>query len=430
MPELAIDRSPSLRLVEAHFGLGLAGLCAFGVALVAASTSLQGYFFQPVLLGLVHLCALGWLLPIALGALLQLVPVVCDVPVHSERLAWVAFGLYLAGASGVVGHLWRMSTGWGLPAAALLLAASLWLYAANLLGTLVRVREWTLTRLHIVVALLYLLLAATLGLALAWHLHSPYLPVNHLLLLRAHAHAAALGFFGLLIMGVAYQLLELFLHSQNTSTGPGWVAFVAVNAALPLLLVGFVRGSTPLLTGAGGALAGVGILAFLEQVRRIFTRRLCRTPDAMWRLTFASLCYLVAALGLGGVLLVAPLPAPLGERLVLAYGLLALPGFVGSIVIGQLNKIIPFLIWLHHFSPNVGLTRVPTTRELLSERAQRRQGVMMHGGLLSLVAGTVLGMPTLRFAGSVLFFFSCAMAAYNLWGVLRSRPRVFQVPRP
>jgi hypothetical protein len=420
--DLAIDRSPSFRLVETHFRLGLAGLCAFGVALVATSGALEGYFFQPVLLGLVHLCALGWLLPIALGALIQLIPVVCDAPVYSERLAWGALVLYVAGASGVVGHLWKMSTGWGLPAAAFLLGASLWLYAANLFLSLLRGREWTLTRAHILVALFYLLLAATLGFALAWHLYSPYLPMNHLLLLRVHAHAAGLGFFGMLIIGVAYQLLELFLHSQNTSTGPGWVAFVTMNAALPLLLAGFVRHSDVLLTGAGGALAVVGILAFLEQVRRIFILRLRRTTDAMWRLTFASLCYLVAALGAGGALLLMPLPAPLGERLVLAYGLIALPGFVGSIVIGQLNKIIPFLVWLHHFGPYVGQKRMPTTRELLPERDQRRQGAMMHAGLLALVAGTLLAAPTVRLVGAVLFFASCAMAARNLWGVLRSRP--------
>jgi hypothetical protein len=418
---LVVERSPSFRLVGAHFGLGVAGLCAFGAALLAAASQLEGYFFQPVLLGLVHLCVLGWLLPIALGALYQFVPVVFDVPVRSERLAWGALVLYGLGTFGLVGHLWTMSTGWGLAVSAVLLCASLWLYALQLLATLARTREWTLTGVHIAAALGYLLLAATLGLALAWNLFSPWLPLSHLQLLRAHAHAAGLGFFGLLIMGVAYRLLEMFLLGQGAPQHSGWVAFVSVNAALVLLLAGFVLGSRPALIGAGAGLAAVGILAFLNQVRLIHRARLRRRVDTTWRLTFASCCYLVAALVLGGTLVAAPLQASLRDRLVLAYGLLALPGFMGSIVIGQLYKILPFLVWMNRFSPHVGFKKVPHMDELLAERPQRVQSVLMHGGLLALAAGILVGSPALRLVGAAIFAASCALAARNLWTVSRSR---------
>lgn len=419
---LVLERSPSFRLVGAHLGLGLVGLCAFGVALLAAAWKLEGYFFQPVLLGLVHLCVLGWLMPIAIGSLHQFVPVVFDVPVRSERLAWGALVLYALGAPGLVGHMWRMATGWGFVMAALMLCASLWLYAANLLATLLHTREWTLTGVHILAALVYLLVAATLGLALAWHLHAPWLPVNHLQLLRAHAHAAGLGFFGLLIMGVAYRLLEMFLLGQGAPQHSGWVSFVAVNAALGLLLAGFVRGPDSLLTNVGMGFAAVGVLAFLNQVRLIYALRLRPRTDETWRLTFASCCYLAAALVLSGALLVAPLPAALRDRLVLAYGLLALPGFMGSIVIGQLYKILPFLVWLERFSPHVGARKVPTADELLAQRPQRVQGALMHGGLLVLAAGVVLAVPMLRLAGAAVFATSCALAARNLWAVFGSRP--------
>ena len=85
MQGLATRHAPSWRLIQAHFGLGVAGLLAFSAALAVCAPSLQGFFFQPALLGLVHLCVLGWLMPIAIGALHQLVPVVFEVPVRSEQ---------------------------------------------------------------------------------------------------------------------------------------------------------------------------------------------------------------------------------------------------------------------------------------------------------------------------------------------------------
>jgi hypothetical protein len=144
--------------------------------------------------------------------------------------------------------------------------------------------------------------------------------------------------------------------------------------------------------------------------------------DTTWRLTFASCCYLVAALALGGTLVAVPLQASLRDRLVLAYGLLALPGFMGSIVIGQLYKILPFLVWMNRFSPYVGFRKVPHMDELLAERPQRLQSTLMHAGLLALAAGILAASPTLRLVGAAVFAVSCALAARNLWTVSQSRP--------
>src|SRR5690242_17537688 len=90
--------APSFALVRAHFALGILGMCAFALALLARARELTGFFFQPLLLGLVHLSVLGWLLPIAIGAMHQLIPVVFEVPVRSEKVSWAALVGYTIGA--------------------------------------------------------------------------------------------------------------------------------------------------------------------------------------------------------------------------------------------------------------------------------------------------------------------------------------------
>lgn len=413
--------APSFRLILAHFGLGLLGLLLFSAALVWRADGVSGHFFQPTLLGLVHLCVLGWLLPVAFGALHQLVPVVFEVPVRSEKLAWLALGLYVVGAIGVIGHMWIFETGWGLVGSGVLLAAAIWLYIGNLLATLARAAAVTLTGAYVIAALCWLALAAALGLVLAWNLHAPFLYVDHLHWLRAHAHAAGMGFFVLLIMGVAYRLLEMFLLSYVQETRPGQVALVAINVALAALLVNFIFGRVLPLTIAGVAAAAVGVTAFLIQIRRLWRARTRRRADTAWHHTLLSFIYLAVVVAIGALIAVR-LPSPWRERAELAYGFLALAGFASSVVAGQLYKILPFLVWFHRFSAYVGLKKVPSASELSSPRWEKLQWLFMHLGIAALAAGILLAAGPLRLAGAALFLASSALLARNLWFIYRRKP--------
>ncbi|HUJ29213.1 MAG TPA: hypothetical protein VLW85_24505 [Myxococcales bacterium] len=437
---LGTRHAPSWRLIQAHFGLGVAGLIAFAAALAVCAPSLQGFFFQPVLLGLVHLCVLGWLMPIAIGALHQLVPVVFQVPVRSERLAWAAFALYVVGAPGLIAGFFTLDTsepaGLLLPVSATLTALALLLYAANLLatlggagfarngrspqgGALAKSARRTLTGVHVHAALCWLSIAVMLGALMAWNLRAPFLPLFHVSVLRAHAHAAALGFFGLLIMGVAYRLLEMFLLSYGAPERAGWLGFFAVNAAVLLLGASFF-GAGDILLRAGVASAAVGVAAFAVQVRAIFIRRTKRRIDVSWQHTATSIAYFALALAAGGTLALVPVGEPWWDRLHVAYALLAIPGFIGTIVVAQLYKILPFLVWLHRFSQFVGLKKVPAASELLPEAPKRVQYFAMHIGLAALVAGVLADCAPLRTGGAVLFAGSALLFARNL-GVIYAR---------
>ena len=126
------------------------------------------------------------------------------------------------------------------------------------------------------------------------------------------------------------------------------------------------------------------------------------------------------ALAAGAALALLPVGEPWWDRLHLAYALLAIPGFIGTIVVGQLYKIVPFLVWLHRFSRFVGLKKVPSASELLPEAPKRVQYFAMHLGLAALVAGVLVDSSPLRTGGAVLFAGSALLFARNL-GVIHSR---------
>lgn len=419
---LATRHSPSFGLIKAHFGLGLAGMNVFAGALLWRAAALEGHFFQPALLGLVHLCVLLWFLPITLGAMHQLLPVVFEVPVRSQRLAWAAWALYLVGSSGLVLHLWLFATGPGLIASASMLYASLLGYVFNLVLTLRAAKEVKLVGAYVLASLAWLMVAMSIGLALAVNLAVPWIEGSHLEVLRAHAHAATLGFFGLLIMGVTFRLLEMFLMAFVEKVGAGVVALVLVNASLVALVGGSLGGGMSMFGPVAGVLALAGIVAFLVQVARIFRARLRKRTDVAWWHSLASYLYLTGSALLGTTLVAFSVDDAVARRLELAYGFLALPGFIGSVVTGQLYKIWPFLVWFHRFSAYVGLKAVPPASELLPEGRQRVQWATMHAGLLALVVGLVAGSSVLRVGGAALFAASTLIFTGNMLTVARSKP--------
>ncbi len=413
--------APSFALIRAHFGFGLVGLAVLSAGLIAYAGDLKGYYFQPHLLGLVHACVLGWLLPTAFGAMHQLVPVVFEVPVRSERIAWLAFGLYAVSVTVFVTQMWRLDIGLTLAIAGTSAATAIWLYLINLSITLLKSTVRSISGAYVIGAFVYLALAVVIGAMLAWNLAHPYLQQNHLDILRAHAHVAALGFFGLLVMGVGYRLMEMFLLSHGAGEKAGWLALYATHVAVITLAIGFWFVQFRPLVWLGIAAATVGITAFLVQVRLIWVRRMRKKAlrEAAWRHSLLSFTYYAVVLAIG-VTLAFLNPGEASNRLTLAYGLIFFLGFLGAIVIGQLYKILPFLVWLHRFSRLVGLMKVPAASEMLGERPKQVQLALMHLGLWALVIGVLADVAPARLIGALFFAGSTVMVVVNL-GIIHAR---------
>src|SRR5262249_59512885 len=76
-------------------------LATGGVAWLA--DDLAGHYYQPRILALAHVVALGWITLTILGASYQLMPIVLERPLWSEWLARHQLPVVLAGLDGVGG---------------------------------------------------------------------------------------------------------------------------------------------------------------------------------------------------------------------------------------------------------------------------------------------------------------------------------------
>jgi cbb3-type cytochrome oxidase subunit 1 len=404
---------PSLPLRYMVTGL-LFAVAAFGLALAYAPSFLDGVFLTPHLLAVTHLTALGWLTMIAMGALYQFVPVVLDVPIFSERLGKVQFYLYLAGVLGLayeIGAGRLQTVAW--PAGLLVLAIGLFLY--NMARTLARVERWPLTGWFIIAALTSLGLVVTAGFVLALNLILGFLPLSQLAFVEAHGHLAALGWLGLLVMGVSYKLTPMFALSHPFDEWRlGRPVFILMTASVAGLFVSLLLrlGTVPLLACWLVAATGTGLYAWDYATMLRVRRR--RPIDLTQQHNIGGICGLLLATLLGLALVLTPSTSALHPRLQLAYAVMALAGWLGLTTLGQLYKIVPFLVWTHRFAPKMGKERVPLLKDLYPLPLARGGFMALVAGLVLAVAGILSGLLPLVQGGFGLCLAGATIAASNL----------------
>src|SRR4029453_7044604 len=95
---------------------------------------LAGHYYHPQVLALTHTITLGWITMAIMGATYQLVPVVLERPIWSERIARWQLGIVAVAVTGMVAHFY-LGTWPGLAAATAMLAAGIGLYLLNLAVT-------------------------------------------------------------------------------------------------------------------------------------------------------------------------------------------------------------------------------------------------------------------------------------------------------
>src|SRR5262249_11708825 len=163
---------------------------AMGVAWLAPE--LAGHYYHPRLLALTHTVTLGWVTLAIMGASYQLVPVVLERPIWSERLARWQLAILVVAVTGMVAHF-ALGTWPGLAAAAALLAVGVALPLVNVALSLRGFTAWTFTARLVALAYAGLGVTALFGLTLAANHAWPLLPDQTFPMLHAHVQLALLG---------------------------------------------------------------------------------------------------------------------------------------------------------------------------------------------------------------------------------------------
>ena len=172
--------APPFKIVLKYFIAAVLSFAILNLLLMLNYNDINGFHFQPKILALTHIATLGWITMIIFGAMFQLVPVVLEVRLFSERLAEIQFWIFLLGIIGLVTGFWNFDTGIHLTASAIILNIAILIFSFNIIATMTRVKKWNLTGLYLAAAIFYLITTAVAGLLLSINLGYPFIKISHL----------------------------------------------------------------------------------------------------------------------------------------------------------------------------------------------------------------------------------------------------------
>ncbi|HQX80629.1 MAG TPA: hypothetical protein PKW63_02670 [Vicinamibacterales bacterium] len=347
--------SPSSNLPLLYFGVAHVSLALACVALVAWPGLPGPFFFHPKMVALIHLLTVGWLTGSILGAFYIVAPLALRMPFPVTRVDWILALGFGAGLAGMVLQAWAARYDafvlYALPVG----LACLWVALRAWRGLMTAVVPWPV-KLHIALAFVNLIAAIGYGGIIGWDKARGTLAYSPMLLAFAHAHLAAIGFALMMVVGLSYRLIPMFLPAaMPTGASLAWSA-VLIEAGLIVLVLALPGGHPAV--AAGALLIVAGLVMFVRKIRGALAHRMPRPPAlpardwSTWQ-THTALLWLGVAIVSGLILTMKPVSSST-IPLMWVYGTAGLVGFLTQIVVGMQGRLVPMYLWYRAWALHPG----------------------------------------------------------------------------
>jgi len=156
MSVASTSNSPARWVVLPHYAFAAFSFVVMSVLLLFSTDAFGGHYFNPKLLTLTHVTVLGWATMLIFGALYQLLPVVLEGRLYSEKLAAYIFVLLASGTVLLACFFWHFWVGTPMQLAAILLFSAFSLFTINGIQTGRKAPRWTIEADFIVTATIWL----------------------------------------------------------------------------------------------------------------------------------------------------------------------------------------------------------------------------------------------------------------------------------
>ena len=414
------ELAPASALPLWYFGLAHLALASALVVLIVDPAMPARVFYQPKVIALVHCLTVGWLTASILGAIYIAGPLALGVPMRVGVADWTAFASLAIGLSGMVSHFWMASYD-GMAWSAFMVVAAVAFVGVRAARGARRAAVSAAVWLHLGLAFLNFLMAATFGMLIGVDRSRGILGVSSIAAVYAHAQLAAIGWVLLMVIGMSYRLLPMMLPAAIPTGRTLYVSAIAIEAGLGVVFVALLRGVGSLLIGA--LLIVAGIASFVAQVRRILKTKKPRPPAlpvrdwSTWQ-THGAFAWLIVTAACGVALCV---DAYGDWRVTVAwvYGTGGLVGFLGQMVSGVQGRIVPWYAWYRARALRQGAIPDTAANALPSATHARVVFVCWTAGVPLLAAGLATSVAPLTRAGALLMLMGVAAGAAHIRHMMR-----------
>ena len=370
--------------------------------LVLSGAGLLEVYFNTKLIAITHMAILGWATMIIFGALYQLIPVVFETALFSEKLAKITFWMTAFSAVFLSYSFWVASFSMLLPYASVCMFVSLLLFVINVLLSYRKseIKNWSSK--FVIAAIIWLLATELLGTLIALNFKFNFLTETHIHYLKIHATIGLIGWFLLLIIGVGSTLIPMFLISHQLNHNKLKASFYLINVGLLGIAINWFLVNSSILLGICWLMVAIGVLFFVSFIYDSYKKRMRKKLDIGMRYSMLAVASVLLPIVISSVLILGvDVEYELLSRIIVFYGFSILFGFITTLILGQTYKTLPFIIWLEKYKKLVGKTKTPLPRELYSEKIASIQFYLYLGFIITMPIGILLNNLLLVKAGSI-----------------------------
>lgn len=418
MADIFVNKAPKELAVIPFYGTAAVFFLLLCLLLFLSATELTGHYFNPPILAIVHTAALGWGTMVIFGAAYQLLPVICERELFSNRLAFLSYILLTTGSCGMIWCFWKFDMGWLMIISGALVTCSSYLYAFNLYQTANDSNKSQEQQHFLLLSAFWLCFTTTVGLLLAINLRYTFIPRNHLDILKLHAHAGIAGWFLQLICGVGAKLIPMFLLGKSKKTNLLYAALILQNVGLILFLADGYFNPVSLRMAMYGLLVASGTACWLLYIIDTYKHRARKKVDMLMKHAgISSICLSLAFICIPVVLLYTQ------TKWTSLYGTLIFLGWITGIILGKTFKTLPFIVWNKRYKNLNGKAKIPMPKDLYRGRLISYQYYLYLGTLLLTCAGIILEHAFLLQITGVLWIIVSLVYGYNVFRIIFHKTR-------
>ena len=401
MNELKTTNAPHSSVVIPHFLFG--GICFLLVAIliILADTSLLEAYFNTKIIAITHMAVLGWGTMIIFGALYQLIPVVFETSLYSEKLAKITFWITAFSVLFLTYAFWKGAFSTMLVYASAFMFLSLFLFILNIVLSYLKSENKTISSKFVIAAVFWLAITELVGTLIAFNFKYNFLSEVHLHYLKIHASLGMIGWFLLLIIGVGSTLIPMFLISHKLKKEKLNISFYFINGGLLGLVLNWFLISNYAFTIICWVIIILGIFSFISFIYDSYKKRIRKKLDIGMKYTMLAIASIIVPIIISVLLLVAfNIKYELLLRATTFYGFSIIFGFITTMILGQTYKTLPFIVWLDKYQNLVGKKKTPLPRELYSEKIAKAQFYCYLLFIVAISLGLILNNLQLISIGS------------------------------
>lgn len=402
------------QVVLPFYGYAALSFLLASLLLFFSTEAFLQHYFQPKILAITHLMALGWGTMIILGASHQLVPVLIENPLFSNLLALITFLLAALGIPFLVYGFYCFDMGWPTQLGAIFVNAAVLCYLVNLIMSISKSKNESVHSIYIFTATIWLLFTTLIGLLLIYNFSGNFLSFDSLHFLPFHAHIGMVGWFLLLVIGVGSKLIPMFLISKYSNPRLLWIIYSLNNLGLVSFILFFFWLPQSNYYLISGGLILSSLILFVNYCYQCYKQRIRKQVDPQMKLTVLSVVMMILPVLILLLILAFFSEDTSNSTFFLLYGFLFFFGWLSAIIFGMTFKTLPFIVWNKVYHHQTIHGKSPNPKDLFSSSLFTWMSFAYLLGFILFIVGIFFKVEFLLKSAAGLLIFAAFMYNWNV----------------